>query len=148
LERVLVRDDNTLQQPGRLGDSANWRPADVPSNVSPKQTKDALGNYFEAMHGQPYGPAIDAKGNADCQWGQTGYPTGPWPAASGPDAGRYPPASAPTSEFDPNNPNPLTYMHGDFYTNKAGGSHPVVAPNTPGLAGPTFKGVPNLRDVP
>jgi hypothetical protein len=24
----------------------------------------------------------------------------------------------------------------------------VAAPNTPGLAGPTYTGVPNLRDVP
>jgi len=147
-ERVLVRNDIPLQQPGKLGDSANWRPADLPANVSSKSTKDALGNYFEAMHGQPYGPAIDANGNADCQWGQTGYVNGPLPSPNGADAGRYPPADASTSDFDPNAPNPLTYMKGDFFTNKAGGSHVVAAPNTPGLAGPTYTGVPNLRDVP
>jgi hypothetical protein len=30
----------------------------------------------------------------------------------------------------------------------AGGSHNVYADNSPGLAGPTFTGVPNLRSVP
>jgi virulence factor Mce-like protein len=143
-ERVLVRDDNTLMEPGKLGDSANWRPADLPSNWSSKSTTDSFGNYFEAMHGQPYGPAIDANGNADCQWGQTGYVSGPLPSPKGPDAGRYPPAS--DNSFDPKNP--TSYMGGDFYNNKAGGNHVVVAPNTPGLAGPTYTGVPNLRDVP
>jgi virulence factor Mce-like protein len=144
VERVLVRDDNTLLQPGKLGDSSNWRPADVPSNWSSKTTTDAAGNYFEAMHGQPYGPAIDANGNADCQWGQTGYINGPWPSPKGPDAGRYPPAS--DDSFNPKNP--ASYMGGNFFNNQAGGNHVVVAPNTPGLAGPTYKGVPNLRDVP
>jgi virulence factor Mce-like protein len=148
VERVLVRNDIPLQQPGKLGDSANWVPADLPANVSSKTTKDKLGNYFEAFHGQPYGPAIDANGNADCQWGQNGYINGPWPSPKGPDAGRYPPADASPSDFDPNNPNPLTYMKGDFFTHKAGGSHVVAGPNTPGLAGTTFTGVPNLRDVP
>src|SRR3954470_14951896 len=144
VERVLVRNDIPLQQPGKLGDSANWVPADLPANVSSKTTKDALGNYFEAMHGQPYGPAIDAKGNADCQWGQTGYLNGPWPSPKGPDAGRYPPASSDT--FNPNDP--TNASNNTFFNDQAGGSHVVVAPNSPGLAGPTYTGVPNLRDVP
>ena len=143
IERVLIRNDNTSEQPGKLGDSANWRPADVPSNVSPKSTKDYNGNYLEAMHGQPYGPAIDSAGHADCQSGQNGYLTGPLPKPNTPEAGRYGPAADPT--FNPNQPG---YSGNNFYKNQAGGSHIVVAPNTPGLAGPTFTGVPSLQAVP
>ncbi len=82
---------------------------------------------MQALHAQPYGPAIDSKGRADCQSGQTGYPnrlvTNPrWPAA-------------------PAGPN--------F---KGGGSHVVVDSNTPGLAGGTFQsrklGIDTLKDVP
>jgi virulence factor Mce-like protein len=141
IERVLVRDDNTSNQPGRLGSSDNFRPADLPSNVNPKTTKLAGGDYAEVQHGQPYAPAIDANGNADCETGQNGYLSGPLPASGTPESGRYPPAKA-GSGFNVNNPND------PFYMNQAGGSHNVVAPNTPGLAGPTFKGVPNLKDVP
>ncbi|HEX6457955.1 MAG TPA: MlaD family protein [Thermoleophilaceae bacterium] len=140
IERVLVRDDNTSNQPGKLGSSDNWRPADVPHNVSPYSTKLLGGDYAEVQHGQPYAPAIDSAGNADCQTGQNGYPNGPLPASGTPESGRYPPASEPN--FNPDNPND------PFYLNQAGGSHNVVAPNTPGLAGPTFTGVKNLRDVP
>jgi virulence factor Mce-like protein len=141
IERVLVRNDVPDLQPGKLGSSSNWRPADLPSNVNPKTTKLASGDYAEVQHGQPYAPAIDAAGNADCQTGQNGYPTGPLPASGTPQSGRYPPAKA-GPNFDPNNPND------PFYLNQAGGSHNVVAPNTPGLAGPTYTGVPNLKDVP
>ncbi|HEY1596342.1 MAG TPA: MlaD family protein [Thermoleophilaceae bacterium] len=141
IERVLVRSDIPDQQPGKLGSSDNFRPADLPSNVNPKTTKLASGDYAEVQHGQPYAPAIDADGNADCETGQNGYLSGPLPASGTPESGRYPPAKA-GSGFNPNNPND------PFYLNQAGGSHNVVAPNTPGLAGPTFKGVPNLKDVP
>lgn len=141
VERVLVRDDTGSTQPGRIGSSDNWRPADVPRNVSPYTTKLANGDYVEVQHGQPYAPAIDSAGHADCETGQNGYPNGPLPAAGTPESGRYPPANAgPT--FNPNNPSD------PFYQNQAGGSHNVVAPNTPGLAGPTFTGVKNLKDVP
>jgi len=135
LERILVRLDQTLVQPGKLGDSANSRPADLPSNVSAKSTKDALGDYYQVFHNQPYAPAIDPQGNADCQFGQTGYLNGPLPTD-----GRYPA----TAEQNFNPANPLD----PFYRDHAGGSHVVVQPNTPGLAGPTYTGVPNLRDVP
>ena len=72
-------------------------------------------------------PAIDSRGRADCQSGQTGYPdrlvTG----------GRYPPdRSGPASS--------------------AGGSHVVLDGDTPGLAGGTYKsrqlGIDSLEDVP
>jgi virulence factor Mce-like protein len=143
IERVLVRNDNTLQQPGKLGDSASWRPADIPANVNPKTAKDAQGNYLEAMHGQPYAPAIDSAGDADCQNGQFGYVNGPIPKSGTSSSGRYPPANDPT--FNPQNP---AYTSSNFYTNQAGGSHIVVGANTPGLAGTTFTGVPNLKAVP
>jgi virulence factor Mce-like protein len=141
IERVLVRNDNGSTQPGRIGSSDNSRPADLPTNVNPKKTTLLNGDYAEVAHGQPYAPAIDAAGDADCQTGQNGYPTGPLPAPGTPEAGRYPPYNAPSS-FNPNNPNDT------FYRDHAGGGHDVVAPNTPGLAGPTYTGVPNLRDVP
>jgi phospholipid/cholesterol/gamma-HCH transport system substrate-binding protein len=141
IERVLVRNDIGNQQPGTIGSSDNWRPADLPSNVNPKTTKLLNGNYAEVQHGQPYAPAIDANGNADCQTGQNGYLSGPLPASGTPQSGRYPPAKA-GPNFNANNPND------PFYLNQAGGSHNVVAPNTPGLAGPTYTGVPNLRNVP
>jgi virulence factor Mce-like protein len=134
VERVLVRNDIPSTQPGKLGSSDNWRPVDVPSNVDPKSTKLASGDYVETLHGQPGSPAIDAAGNADCETGQTGYLNGPLVA------GRYPPRAEKT--FNPNDPND------PFYVNSAGGSHVVAIPNTPGLAGPTYTGVKNLRDVP
>jgi hypothetical protein len=140
-ERVLVRDDIPSMQPGKLGSSSNYRPADLPTDVNPKTTKTLSGDYAEVQHGQPYAPAIDAAGNADCQTGQNGYPTGPLPKSGTPESGRYPPHNA-GSDFNVDNPN------SSFFQNYAGGSHNVVAPNTPGLAGPTYTGVPNLRDVP
>ena len=141
IERVLVRNDTGNPQPGSEGSSDNWRPADLPHNVNPYTTKLANGNYAEVQHGQPYAPAIDSAGNADCQTGQNGYPNGPLPASGTPESGRYPPANA-GPNFNPNN------ASDPFYQNQAGGSHNVVAPNTPGLAGPTFTGVKNLKAVP
>src|SRR6185312_6597371 len=102
IERVLVRNDIGNQQPGTLGSSDNWRPADLPFNVNPKTTKLINGNYAEVQHGQPYAPAIDANGDADCETGQNGYLTGPLPASGTPQSGRYPPANA-GSGFNPNN---------------------------------------------
>jgi virulence factor Mce-like protein len=135
VERVLVRDDNASTQPGKLGSSNNYRLADVPSNINPKTTKTASGDYAEATHGQPLAPAIDSAGDADCETGQNGYLTGPLTGG-----GRFPPHSE--NGYSPDNPTD------NFSQNHAGGSHVVVDPNTPGLAGPTYWGVPNLRDVP
>ncbi len=110
IERVLVRSDNPDQQPGKLGSSDNYRPADLPSNVNPKTTKLASGDYAEVQHGQPYAPAIDAAGNADCQTGQNGYPSGPLPATGTPEAGTLPAgqrarrASTPTTRTTPSTP--------------------------------------------
>jgi virulence factor Mce-like protein len=37
---------------------------------------------------------------------------------------------------------------GNRYANQLGGNHVVLDSNIPGLSGPTYKGVPNLSDVP
>ena len=75
---------------------------------------------LQANHAQAYQPAIDGDGNADCQNGQNGY------LDRLVTTGRYPPSEDPEQN---------------------GGSHVVFDSDTPGLAGPTFKGVPNLEDV-
>jgi virulence factor Mce-like protein len=130
-ERVLVKEDNH-SQPNRWSDFPAYRPADVPSDVDPSDAylpgrpKDAE-FVRQAAHTQPFAPAIDAQGNADCQIGNSGYIDGPLPVN-----GRYPAA--------PDGPN--------FDTKQAGGSHVVAEADTPGLAGPTFNGVPSLKDVP
>jgi len=132
-QRALVKSDNENTQDNRWGDFPADRPADVPSNVDPSdayQPNDPApeeARARQAAHTQPFAPAIDAKGNADCQIGNSGYIDGP--LAKG---GRYPPA--------PESPN--------FDRDDAGGSHVVADADTPGLAGPTFNGVPSLKDVP
>jgi virulence factor Mce-like protein len=130
-ERVLVKTDS-MTQDNRWSDFPADRAADVPSDVDPSNAyvdgpTPEEDRVREAAHTQPFAPAIDAQGNADCQIGNTGYIDGP--LATG---GRYPPA--------PDSP--------DFDANHAGGSHVVADSDTPGLAGPTFNGVPSLRDVP
>jgi virulence factor Mce-like protein len=101
------------------------RPADVPSNRDPKTATDPTGEVLTASHTQTLRPAIDAQGNADCQTGQSGYLSGPLLTH-----GRYPPDSDADGVFI------------------GGGSHVVKDADTPGLAGPTFTGVPRLKDVP
>jgi virulence factor Mce-like protein len=129
-ERVLLKDDNANTQDNKWGSFPADRSADVPANVDPSTayTANAPPNTArEAAHTQPFAPAIDAQGNADCQIGNSGYIDGP--LAKG---GRYPPANdSPT-----------------FDQTAAGGSHVVADANTPGLAGPTFLGVPSLKSVP
>jgi hypothetical protein len=109
-------------QENSLGSTESTRPVDVPTDRDP-QAEPAQ----QSLHTQYGGPAIDSSGRADCQAGQTGYPnrlvTSP----------RYPPDSS----------------SGGFV---GGGSHVVVDPDTPGLAGGTFKsrelGIDHLEDVP
>jgi ABC-type transporter Mla subunit MlaD len=110
------------QQENSLGSTESTHPVDVPSNEDP-QAEPAK----QALHTQYGGPAIDSKGRADCGAGQSGYPNR---LVSNP---RYPPDSS----------------AGGFV---GGGSHVVVDPNTPGLAGGTYKsrqlGINSLKDVP
>jgi hypothetical protein len=139
-ERVLVKSDNENPQDNRWGDFPADRPADVPSDVDPSDAYTPGSPFPEedrarqAAHTQPFAPAIDAKGNADCQIGNSGYIDGPLAKD-----GRYPPADA-----DAEDPTSLT----EFNADHAGGSHVVADADTPGLAGPTFNGVPSLKDVP
>ena len=126
INRVMLKSDNN-EQTNRLSTSTTFRPPDVPANEDPRHTQSAhhMGP-LESTHGQPYAPAIDAHGNAICQTGQTGFPSGPM------GAGRFKPHAA-----DPNFDN--------YYS---GGSHVVVAQQTPGVGGPTFTGISNLNALP
>jgi ABC-type transporter Mla subunit MlaD len=131
-ERVLLKSDNMMQD-NRYSTLFNDRPVDVPSDQNPRTARAPNDQPLEIFHGGPYFPAIDAQGNADCQNGQFGYIVGPLG----------------TSRYQPH-----ASIPGDDPTNRqwsrqfAGGSHGVSIDNTPGLAGTTFWGVPNLRDVP
>jgi virulence factor Mce-like protein len=120
-QRSGLKSDNRTQD-NRISASDGERPADIPDNQDPQTAKDPIGDPLTTLHRQNYAPAIDAQGNADCQTGQTGYLDGPLA-----DDFRYQPTNDP---------------------NRLGGSHVVVNPNTPGLAGTTRKGVKNLKDLP
>jgi virulence factor Mce-like protein len=120
-QRSGLKGDNRTQD-NRISTSDSERPADIPDNQDPQDARDPAGDPLTTLHRQNYAPAIDAQGNADCQTGQTGYLDGPLA-----EGFRYPPTNDP---------------------NRLGGSHVVLDPDTPGLAGPTRKGVKNLRDLP
>jgi len=127
-QRVLAKFENTLLQDDRMNDSHGDRPADISRDEDPHTAKDAMGAPLQKLMGQPHGPAVDSAGNADCEVGQFGYIHGPLVTG-----GRYPPRSGWEEEGESNQP--------------SGGSRIVGDSNTPGLAGPTFTGVPELRDV-
>jgi virulence factor Mce-like protein len=131
-ERVLLKSDNRTQD-NAFSNIFNDRPADIPTGIDPTTAKDSKGDALEVFHGGPYFPAIDAQGNADCQNGQFGYIDGPL------GKGRYKP-HGPVAGDDASNT--------QFSRKFAGGSHNVYKDNSPGLAGPTFRGVKNLKDVP
>jgi virulence factor Mce-like protein len=131
-ERVLIKLDNAVQD-NRFSNNFNDRPPDLPRGVDPTTAKDPKGEALQVFHGGPYFPAIDAQGNADCQNGQFGYMDGPT------GKGRYK-AHGPVAGDDP--------YFTEFNRRFAGGSHALYADNNPGLAGPTFTGVKNLKDVP
>jgi hypothetical protein len=131
-ERVLLKSDNSVQD-NRYSDVFNDRPPDVPSDQDPLTAKAPNGQPLEIFHGGPYFPAIDAQGNADCQNGQFGFLVGPL-GGSRYKAHRSLPGDDP--------------MNTNWSRKYAGGSHGVSVDNSPGLAGPTFTGVANLRDVP
>jgi ABC-type transporter Mla subunit MlaD len=131
-ERVLLKSDNRSQD-NRFGNVYNDRPADIPSDQDPTTAVDMKGDPLQVFHGGPYYPAIDAQGNADCQNGQFGYLDGPT------GDGRY----APHASIPGDNATNDQFSH-QF----GGGSHTVLTDNSPGLAGPTYTGVKNLRDVP
>jgi virulence factor Mce-like protein len=115
----------TLAKMGSSEQDNNWGEiADIPADLKPGDNprnppKDAAGNDLQAQHTQPYAPAIDAQGNADCQVGQFGFPRGP-----------------------------LNVPQGRYTPGQNGGNFTVNAPDTPGLAGTTFTGRKNLSEVP
>jgi hypothetical protein len=120
-ERVIAKSDNSNTQNGKMGDSAGTRPADVPANQDPTTATDPNDpNHgpLELSHATPYPPAVDARGNANCQSGQFGYIDGPL------------------------NP-PWSRYHGQY-----GSFHTQTVSAAPWLAGTTWDGVKNLRDVP
>ena len=119
----LLNSTNRTQD-NRPSDFPAERPADVPVEVDSQKVNDPTGEPLTKLLAQPYGPAIDAAGSADCETGQWGY-------QERLGEGRYGPVAEP--EFDT--------------TMNSGGSSPVVATNSPGLAGPTFTGVPTLGAV-
>jgi hypothetical protein len=127
-QRVLAKSDASNPQDNKLGGVEGDRPVDVAANEDPQKAKSPSGeDALQALHRQYYGPAIDAQGNADCQIGQTGYLNRLITNS------RYPPSDdIPAVGADEN----------------GGGSHVVLDPDQPGLRGPTYKGVKNLKDVP
>ena len=139
-EAVMLKSDTATQQPNKLGSSESHRPVDLPEDVDPQSETEAVqpsGAHLEVLHAQPYSPAIDAQGNADCQSGQFGYLDGPLI----PGQGAYPPSPRRPGDNANNG-------YSNFQRDNAGGSHVVVAADNPGLAGPTWSGLRNLRDVP
>jgi virulence factor Mce-like protein len=131
-ERVLLKSDNMMQD-NRDSNIFNDRPPDVPSDQDPRTATAPNGQPLEIFHGGPYSPAIDAQGNADCQNGQYGYMVGPLGTS------RYH-----AHKSIPGDDAANTQWSRSF----AGGSHGVSVDDFPGLSGPTFTGVRNLRDVP
>ena len=120
IQRVLLRADNSRQD-NRLSDSTGEKPVDIPANEPAIGAEDPNGP-LETLHAHPYGPAIDAAGNADCQTGQRGY------------LERL-----------------VTNFRYPISDDEVGGNHIVADSNIPGLAGPTvagWPGVKNLKDVP
>ena len=124
IQRVVLRADNTSQD-NRLSDSTGEKPVDLPKDQPAIQPTAPPGGPLETLHTHPYGPAIDAAGNADCQTGQRGYLerliTG----------SRYGVQEGTSGDA-------------------LGGNHIVADSNIPGLAGPTtagWPGIANLADV-
>ena len=109
-------------QPNNLGTTESTRPVDVPADEDPQAEP-----VQQALHSQAGQPAVDGRGAADCQNGQNGY------LNRLVTNGRYPPSNA--------GPN--------F---RGGGSHVVLDPDTPGLAGGTYRsrelGIDSVEDVP
>ena len=59
---------------GYSGISANGRAGPTGVAENPSHTNGKFDPHeLPILHGQPYGPAIDRNGNADCQAGQNGY---------------------------------------------------------------------------
>jgi virulence factor Mce-like protein len=134
-QRVQVKID-TSNSDNKFSDTGADRPPDLPSNVDPTGAVDASGNRLYTEHAQPYTPAIDAQGNANCTAGNWGY-IDRYPNS----VGRYPAAPG---QPDSNG----TGLYNDWQAQFAGGSHVIAENNLPFLHGPTYTGLKNLKDVP
>jgi virulence factor Mce-like protein len=133
-QRVQVKLD-TSEADNRFSSTPADRPPDLPSNVDPTGAKDNFGNNLYTLHAQPYTPAIDAQGNANCVAGNWGY-IDRYPNSQG----RYPPV--------PGEPDPGTGLYNEWQAEHAGGSHVVIENDLPFLHGPTYTGFKRLQDVP
>jgi virulence factor Mce-like protein len=126
-ERVLTKDDSMNSQNGKLGDLVGSRDADVAPNIvlggnadpTTALTRDPTNPPAEDFHGTPYSAAVDAQGNADCEDGQFGYLDGP--------------LAPPWTRYNP----------GQY-----GGNSGVTQMTFKTLAGPTWDGLKNLKDMP
>ena len=140
IQRVLLKSDNRSQD-NRFSDSIVDRPADVSAERDPQDEDATPTGPLQALHGQPYQPAIDAAGNADCQNGQNGYLNGPVNAPGG-----FYPANQTFEQ--PTNENPR-----DSTPDLGGGTHLVTAPDfmIGKRVGGTFKarelGIDSIDDV-
>src|SRR5439155_2104888 len=134
-ERVMLKVGNGVQEDDAAGGFGD-RPTDVPPNVDPTgaNTGGPSPSPLYTLHVQPYPPAIDAQGNADCIKGQFGYPKG----RLGDLPGRYRPVNG---SRDPDGTfNAWARAHG-------GGGHVWALNNPPFLYDPTFTGLKNLSEV-
>jgi hypothetical protein len=106
-------------QPNNLGTTESRRPVDTPG--------DPHEESVQALHKQPNSPAVDGRGRADCQAGQTGY------LSRLVTDGRYP-------------------VETDEENFLGGGTHVVFDPDTPGRRGGTYKarelGIGSVGAVP
>ena len=144
IERILVRMDQTLMAAGQVRRQRQLTPGGRPLEREPE---DDEGPHGQLLPGDPR-PAVRAGDRRPGQRRLPDRPDGlPRRARSRGRTRLRPAATRPrrTKNFNPESPR---YLTDGFYQNQAGGSHNVVAPNTPGDAGSTYTGVPNLRSVP
>ncbi|MBA3311144.1 MAG: MCE family protein [Nocardioidaceae bacterium] len=131
-QRINLRFSNTNAQDDRFNDTKADRPADISKDEGdPHLQDDFEENDLMNLTAQANNPAIDARGKADCQVGQWGKLHGPLATGL-----RYRPAKFQEEEGP-----------GPGMNQPSGGSRVVGDSNTPGNAGPTYTGVPSLRDV-
>src|SRR5438067_1178640 len=144
--RVLLKSGGNFQEDVAY-DAFGARPSDLPPNVDPIGATVGPDNEpAYVLHNQPYPPAIDAQGNADCIKGQFGYPAGPLLD----DPGRYKPVNASGKDQFPSTPGSRPYDQDTYNTWQrlhGGGGHVVAADNPPFLYGKTFTGLANLSQV-
>jgi len=132
-QRVLVKLDDS-QSDNRITDFGD-RPDDLPPNVDPTGARNNAGLALYTLHGSPYNAAIAAQCNANCHAGQWGY-TDRYPGS----IGRYPAV--------PGTADPGTGNFDQWEGAHGGGGHVVIENDPPWLAGPTFRGLRHLEDVP